>query len=97
MENGKGLRLNYGVRTDQRKEEFRRMVNNVTYWWEGKKDEDWKYVSWMLGIMWFVSLVRTLFKMIEAKLKSWLVLELVGRSDAEKSFWYSNHAGEDDT
>lgn len=51
----------------------------------------------MLGITWFVSLVRTLFKMIEAKLKSWLVLELVGRSDAEKSFWYSNHAGEDDT
>ena len=41
--------------------------------------------------------MRTLFKMIEAKLKSWLVLELVGRSDAEKNFWYSNHAGEDDT
>lgn len=31
MENEKGLRLNYGVRTDQRKEEFRRMVNTVTY------------------------------------------------------------------
>ena len=44
-----------------------------------------------------MSLVRTLLKMIEAKVKSWLVLELVGRNDAKKNFQYSNSAGEDGT
>ena len=31
--------------------------------------------------------------MNEAKVKLWLVFELVGRSDAEKNFRYSNSAG----